>query len=129
VHYSSLPQLSIFFENAERVNGLKQNVLTTLERPGQPWEVITLDLIEGLACSANHDTTLAVVDKKISPNFVILSLRNIPFGALDVAKACMANNVFAIHGLPWAINCVPPPFSCIRTNYHRWYNRELDRLS
>jgi hypothetical protein len=62
VHYSSLPQLSIFFENAERVNGLKQNVLTTLERPGQPWEVITLDLIEGLPCSANHDTTLAVVD-------------------------------------------------------------------
>jgi hypothetical protein len=75
-------------------------LLQPLNVPGQPWEVITLDFIEGLPRSANHDTILVIVDK-FSKNSHFLALRH-PFTALDVAKLYMTH-VFKIHGLPQAI--------------------------
>lgn len=75
-------------------------LLQPLDTPAQPWEVITLDFIEGLPRSANHDTILVIVDK-FSKFSHFIALKH-PFTALDVAKAYMAQ-VFSIHGLPQAI--------------------------
>jgi transposase InsO family protein len=75
-------------------------LLQPLDVPGQPWEVITMDFIEGLPRSANHDTILVIVDK-FSKYSIFIALKH-PFTALDVAKAYMTN-VFKTHGLPQAI--------------------------
>jgi transposase InsO family protein len=75
-------------------------LLQPLDIPGQPWEVISLDFIEGLPRSANHDTILVIVDK-FSRYSHFIPLKH-PFTALQVAKAYMTN-VFKIHGLPQAI--------------------------
>lgn len=75
-------------------------LLNPLPIPEQAWAVVTLDFIEGLPRSANHDTILVVVDKftKHSP---FIALQH-PFTALTVAKAYMTH-VFKLHGLPQAI--------------------------
>jgi hypothetical protein len=75
-------------------------LLQPLDVPGQPWEVITMDFIEGLPQSAMHNTILVIVDK-FSKYSIFIALKH-PFTALDVAKAYMTN-IFKTHGLPQAI--------------------------
>lgn len=75
-------------------------LLQPLPIPAQAWAVVSLDFIEGLPRSANHDTILVVVDKftKYS-HFIPL---HHPFTSLTVAKAYMTH-VYKLHGLPQAI--------------------------
>lgn len=68
--------------------------------PDQAWTVVTLDFIEGLPRSANHDTIRVVVDK-FSKYAHFLTLTH-PFTALQVAKLYM-HHIFKLHGLPQAI--------------------------
>lgn len=75
-------------------------LLQPLPIPVIPWEVISMDFIEGLPCSASYDVILVVVDKfsKLA-HFIPLSH---PFIALTVAKLFM-ENIYKLHGLPKAI--------------------------
>uniref|UniRef100_A0A0A9AFY1 Integrase catalytic domain-containing protein n=1 Tax=Arundo donax TaxID=35708 RepID=A0A0A9AFY1_ARUDO len=75
-------------------------LLQPLPIPDQIWSVVSLDFIEGLPKSANHDTILVVLDK-FSKYAHFIALTH-PFTALQVAKVYMSN-IFKLHGLPKAI--------------------------
>lgn len=64
------------------------------------WQMVTLDFIEGLPKSSNHNCILVVVDK-FSKYAHFLPLSH-PYIAFQVALLYM-NNVFKLHGLPTAI--------------------------
>jgi len=70
-------------------------LLDPLSVPNQPWTVISLDFIEGLA--ARYNTILVVIDKFTKYGH-FLPLAH-PFTALQVAQLYLSN-IYKLHGLP-----------------------------
>jgi len=73
-------------------------LLDPLPVPNQPWTVISLDFIEGLA--ARYNTILVVIDKFTKYGH-FLPLAH-PFTALQVAQLYLSN-IYKLHGLPQTI--------------------------
>lgn len=75
-------------------------LLSPLHVPTQPWDIVSMDFIEGLPSSDRYSTILVVVDKFTKyGHFIPLAH---PFTALKVAQLYMAN-VYKLHGMPSAI--------------------------
>jgi hypothetical protein len=75
-------------------------MLQPLPIPSQAWSVVSLDFIEGLPRSNNHNAILVVIDKFSKyAHFVPLTH---PFTALQIAQVYF-NQVYKLHGLPSAI--------------------------
>lgn len=72
-------------------------LLQPLPVPEHSWQMVSLDFIEGLPRSANHNCILVVVDK-LTKYAHFLALTH-PFTAWSVAKAYL-DNVYKLHGLP-----------------------------
>jgi hypothetical protein len=75
-------------------------LLAPLPIPEGPWQVVTLDFIEGLPRSSGYNCILVDVDK-FSKYAHFLPLSH-PFTALQVAITFL-DNVFKLHGLPLAM--------------------------
>jgi hypothetical protein len=75
-------------------------LLQPLPIPDQAWQMISMDFIEGLPKSKNHNCILVVVDR-FSKYAHFLSLSH-PFTALTVAHAFM-DNIYKLHGMPSSI--------------------------
>lgn len=63
----------------------------------QAWKMVSMDFIDGLPMSHNHNVILVVIDK-FSKYSHFIPLRH-PYTALTVAQAYM-NHVYKLHGLP-----------------------------
>jgi hypothetical protein len=75
-------------------------LLHPLPIPDQAWQMISMDFIEGLPKSKNHNCILVVVDR-FSKYAHFISLSH-PFTALTVAHAFM-DNIYKLHGMPSSI--------------------------
>ena len=75
-------------------------LLQPLPVPTVPWDVISMDFIEGLPLSYKHDVILVLVDK-FSKYGHFIPLSHL-FSALQVAQAFMTH-VYKLHGLPNSI--------------------------
>ena len=75
-------------------------LLHPLPVPDQAWAVVSMDFIEGLPRSNNHNTILVVINK-FSKYAHFLPLAH-PFNAMQVAQAYF-NTMYRLHGLPEAI--------------------------
>jgi hypothetical protein len=75
-------------------------LLQPLEVPTQAWQIISLDLVEGLPMSGHANCILVVIDSFTKYGHFLLLHH--PFTAASVAKLFM-NNVYRLHGLPSAI--------------------------
>jgi transposase InsO family protein len=75
-------------------------LLQALPVPTAPWEMISLDFIEGLPKSHGYDVIVVVVDRFTKyGHFLPMSH---PFTALQVAQTFI-NNIYRLHGLPKVI--------------------------
>jgi transposase InsO family protein/ribosomal protein L21E len=75
-------------------------LLQPLPIPTQPWEMVSLDFIEGMPRSHNCDVILVVIDRFSKfGHFIPLSH---PFTALQVTQAFI-NTIYRLHGLPKSI--------------------------
>jgi hypothetical protein len=75
-------------------------LLQPLAVPGQAWQVITMDFIEGLPISSSYNCILVVVDK-FSKYSHFIKLKH-PFNTLKVAKL-FVDNMYKLYGMPQAI--------------------------
>jgi len=75
-------------------------LLDPLPVPHQPWEIVSLDFIEGLPVSDRCDVIMVVIDK-FSKYGHFIPLAH-PFTTLQVAQAFM-NHVYKLHGLPQSL--------------------------
>jgi hypothetical protein len=75
-------------------------LLQPLPIPSAPWEVATMDFIDGLPPSRHYNCILVVVDK-LSKYAHFIPLRH-PYTASKVADLFVAN-VFRLHGMPGAL--------------------------
>jgi hypothetical protein len=72
-------------------------LLQPLPVPTEPWEMISLDFVEGLPKSHNCDVILVIIDRFTKyGHFLPMSH---PFIALQVAQLFI-NSVYRLHGLP-----------------------------
>ncbi|WVZ77328.1 LOW QUALITY PROTEIN: hypothetical protein U9M48_025207 [Paspalum notatum var. saurae] len=72
-------------------------LLQPLPVPPQAWHTISMDFIEGLPKSKNHDTILVVVDK-LTKYAHFLPLTH-PYTAFTVAQV-FVNHIYKLHGMP-----------------------------
>ena len=72
-------------------------LLQPLPIPAQPWEMMTMDFIEGLPVSHNHNCILVVIDKFTKYGHFI-DLKH-PYTAATVAESFL-DRVYRLHGLP-----------------------------
>lgn len=75
-------------------------LLQPLQIAEHAWQVISMDFVEGLPCSASYNCIFVVVDK-FTKFAHFLPLRH-PFTSIIVAQLFM-NTIQCIHGLPQAI--------------------------
>lgn len=80
---------------AERV--LSPGLLQPLPIPSEPWEMASMDFIDGLPLSHNYDCILVVVDKLIKYSHFI-PLKH-PYTASKVADV-FVDNIYRLHGMP-----------------------------
>lgn len=72
-------------------------LLQPLPIPDKPWEIISLDFVEGLPKSNRYDTILVIVDKFTKyGHFIPLAH---PYTALSVAQL-FVDHIYKLHGLP-----------------------------
>lgn len=74
--------------------------LQPIELPGNAWESISLDFIEGLPRSKGKDTILVIVDR-FTKYYHLLPLTH-PYIAVKVAQEVL-DNVIKLHGMPQII--------------------------
>jgi hypothetical protein len=85
------------FQRAKLVHVKTLGTLQPLPMPTCPWEMISLDFVEGLPKSHGCDVILVVIDRFSKyGQFPPLSH---PFTALQVSQLFI-NNIYRLHGLP-----------------------------
>ena len=75
-------------------------LLQPLPIPSTPWEVATMDFIDGLPQSRQYNYILVVVDK-LSKYAHFVPLKH-PYSAEKVAEA-FVDNVYRLHGMPQSL--------------------------
>ena len=76
---------------------LQPGLLQPLLVPSAPWEMATMDFIDGLPPSRHYDCILVVVDK-LSKYAHFIPLKH-PYTASKVAEL-FVDNVYKLHGMP-----------------------------
>lgn len=69
--------------------------------PDAPWQVVTLDFVEGLPRSSGYNSVLVVVDK-LTKYAHFLPLAHHPYTAAQVAQTYF-DNVFKLYIMPEAL--------------------------
>uniref|UniRef100_A0A452ZYI2 Integrase catalytic domain-containing protein n=1 Tax=Aegilops tauschii subsp. strangulata TaxID=200361 RepID=A0A452ZYI2_AEGTS len=75
-------------------------LLMPLPIPKQPWDMISMDFVDGLPQSSKFNCLLVIVDKR--PKFAYFLPLAHPYTAASVAQLYL-HQVYKIHGLPGSI--------------------------
>jgi hypothetical protein len=84
-------------QQAKPERTLPAGLLQPLPIPSEPWEMATMDFIDGLPQSRQFNCILVVVDK-LSKYAHFIPLRH-PYTASKVAEA-FVDNIYKLHGMP-----------------------------
>ncbi|WVZ71633.1 hypothetical protein U9M48_020200 [Paspalum notatum var. saurae] len=112
-------------------------LLQPLPVPPQAWHTISMDFIEGLPKSKNHDTILVVVDKLTKYAHFLPPTH--PYTAFTVAQV-FVNHIYKLHGMPkiiisTGIKCSQELFKLTDTtlnmssSYHPQTDGQTERLN